>query len=193
MPRLIQVPTKLQVHPEISRRTQELCKAKRRAGSHSPPLVHELIDPLIGTSQYRVPILSPGWHSARSLVNLPGACTGGIRTMEGETGRQRVIIEGVEPEIDCGRFPVKRTVGERVRVEADAFTDGHDAVTVRLLWRPESQEKWREAAMEPLGNDRWRAEFTPKEQGRWVYTVTAWVDRFKTWRRDLKKRVDAGQ
>jgi starch synthase (maltosyl-transferring) len=113
--------------------------------------------------------------------------------MQGETGRQRVIIEGVEPEVDCGRFPVKRTVGERVRVEADAFTDGHDAVTVRLLWRPESQEKWREAAMEPLGNDRWRAEFTPKEQGRWLYTVTAWVDRFKTWRRDLKKRVDAGQ
>ncbi|HSK75290.1 MAG TPA: alpha-1,4-glucan--maltose-1-phosphate maltosyltransferase [Thermoanaerobaculia bacterium] len=110
-----------------------------------------------------------------------------------ETGRQRVIIEGVEPEVDCGRFPIKRTVGERVRVEADAFTDGHDAITVRLLWRPESQEKWREAAMEPLGNDRWRAEFTPAEQGRWLYTVTAWVDRFKTWRRDLKKRVDAGQ
>src|SRR5690349_23898014 len=113
--------------------------------------------------------------------------------MQDETGRQRVIIEGVEPEIDGGRFPIKRTVGERVRVEADAFTDGHDAITVRLLWRPESGAEWHEAAMEPLGNDRFRAEFTPKEQGRWVYTVTAWVDRFKTWRRDLQKRVDAGQ
>ncbi|HYO12332.1 MAG TPA: alpha-1,4-glucan--maltose-1-phosphate maltosyltransferase [Thermoanaerobaculia bacterium] len=113
--------------------------------------------------------------------------------MQGESGRQRVIIEGVEPEIDCGRFPIKRTVGEKVVVEADAFTDGHDAITVLLLWRPESQTEWHEAAMEPLGNDRWRAEFTVTEQGLWLYRVTAWVDRFKTWRRDLQKRVDAGQ
>jgi starch synthase (maltosyl-transferring) len=113
--------------------------------------------------------------------------------MRGESGRQRVVIEGVEPQIDCGRFPIKRTVGETVVVEADAFTDGHDAITVLLLWRPESQAEWHEAAMEPLGNDRWRAEFTPTEQGRWLYTVTAWVDRFKTWRRDLQKRVDAVQ
>jgi starch synthase (maltosyl-transferring) len=113
--------------------------------------------------------------------------------MPGDAGRQRVVIEGVEPEIDCGRFPIKRTVGERVVVEADAFTDGHDALACRLLWRPESRSRWNEAAMEALPNDRWRAEFTPTEQGRWLYSVTAWVDRFKTWRRDLKKRVEAGQ
>ncbi|HKI00371.1 MAG TPA: alpha-1,4-glucan--maltose-1-phosphate maltosyltransferase [Thermoanaerobaculia bacterium] len=110
-----------------------------------------------------------------------------------EAGKQRVVIEGVEPEIDCGRFPVKRTVGEPVVVEADAFTDGHDALTCRLLWRAESQAEWRETAMEALPNDRWRAELTPTAQGRWLYTVTGWVDPFKTWRRDLKKRVDAGQ
>ena len=118
--------------------------------------------------------------------------------MPGTAGRQRVVVEGVEPEIDCGRFPIKRTVGERVVVEADAFTDGHDALTCRLLWRqesqaPESRIDWHETAMEELPNDRWRAEFTPTEQGRWLYTVTGWVDRFKTWRRDLKKRVAAGQ
>ena len=113
--------------------------------------------------------------------------------MPGDAGRQRVIIEGVEPEIDCGRFPIKRTVGERVVVEADAFTDGHDALTCRLLWRPESQAKWNETAMEALPNDRWRAELIPTEQGRWLYSVAGWVDRFKTWRRDLKKRVEAGQ
>jgi starch synthase (maltosyl-transferring) len=118
--------------------------------------------------------------------------------MPGEAGKQRVVIEAVEPEVDCGRFPIKRTAGERVVVEADAFTDGHDALTCRLLWRPESQApesqvNWRETAMEELPNDRWRAEFTPTEQGRWLYTVTGWVDRFKTWRRDLKKRVAAGQ
>src|SRR3712207_2434512 len=117
--------------------------------------------------------------------------------MKDETGRQRVIIEGVEPEIDCGRFPIKRTVGEKVVVEADAFTDGHDAISCLLLHRPASKTrtagKWTEVPMEALVNDRWRAEFTVTQMGRWIYTVTAWVDRFKTWRRDLKKRVDAGQ
>lgn len=91
--------------------------------------------------------------------------------MPGDAGRQRVVIEGVEPEIDCGRFPIKRTVGERVVVEADAFADGQDALACRLFWRPESQAKWNEAPMEALPGDRWRAEFTPTEQGRWVYTV----------------------
>ena len=60
--------------------------------------------------------------------------------MLNEEGRRRVVIEGVEPEIDCGRFPVKRVVGEKVVVEADAFTDGHDAITCRMLWRTEDQE-----------------------------------------------------
>ncbi|HEX6902410.1 MAG TPA: maltotransferase domain-containing protein [Thermoanaerobaculia bacterium] len=113
--------------------------------------------------------------------------------MLNEEGRRRVVIEGVEPEIDCGRFPVKRVVGEPIVVEADVFTDGHDAVTCRLLWRPEGQEMWNETAMEPLGNDRWRAGFSASTQGRWLYSIAAWVDHFKTWRRDLRKRVDAGQ
>jgi starch synthase (maltosyl-transferring) len=112
---------------------------------------------------------------------------------EDEVGRRRVILEGVAPQIDCGRFPVKRVVGETVEVGVDAFTDGHDAITCRLLWRPESQPKWTEVPMAPLPNDRWQAEFTVSEPGRWLYAVTAWVDPFKTWRRDLKKRVEAGQ
>jgi starch synthase (maltosyl-transferring) len=113
--------------------------------------------------------------------------------MRDEAGRRRVVIDKVRPEIDCGRFPIKRVVGERVEVEADAFTDGHDALTCRLLWRPESQPKWNEVEMEALPNDLWRAGFTVSEQGRWLYSVVGWVDPFKTWRRDLKKRVEAGQ
>lgn len=108
-------------------------------------------------------------------------------------GRRRVVIEGVEPEIDAGAFPAKRSVGEEVTVEADAFTDGHDAVACVLKHRTERQRRWREIRMEPLGNDRWRGTFRVEELGRHLYTVEAWVDRFETWRRDLRKRVDAGQ
>ena len=112
---------------------------------------------------------------------------------DGEAARRRVILEGVTPQIDGGRFPVKRVVGETVEVGVDAFTDGHDAIVCRLLWRPELQPRWTEVPMAALPNDRWQAEFTVTEPGRWLYAVTAWVDPFKTWRRDLKKRVAAGQ
>jgi starch synthase (maltosyl-transferring) len=110
-----------------------------------------------------------------------------------EDGRTRVVVEGVEPEIDCGRYPIKRTVGEKVVVEADVFTDGHDSISCALLWRSASERDWREMEMEPLGNDRWRAAFQVTELGPWLYTVVGWVDHFKTWRKDFQKRVDAGQ
>jgi starch synthase (maltosyl-transferring) len=107
--------------------------------------------------------------------------------------RARVLIENVQPEVDGGRFAVKRTVGDTVLVEADAFADGHDELTCRLFYRLETESKWQETPMRLLGNDRWRGEFTVNEMKPYVYKVEAWVDRFGTWRRDLEKRYDAGQ
>jgi starch synthase (maltosyl-transferring) len=103
------------------------------------------------------------------------------------------VIEGVAPEIDGGRFPIKRRVGERVVVEADVFTDGHDAISCVLLYRRDADSDWTEVAMAPLVNDRWRGAFTVTQLGRCRYTLHAWVDRFRTWSRDLAKRVEAGQ
>jgi len=110
-----------------------------------------------------------------------------------EALRRRVVIEGVSPEIDCGRFPVKRVVAESLVVEADVFTDGHDALAVVLLHRREDEAEWAETLMTPLGNDRWRAAFQVDALGRWGYTIEGWIDRFGSWRRDLEKRVAAGQ
>jgi starch synthase (maltosyl-transferring) len=107
--------------------------------------------------------------------------------------RARVVIEGITPQVDCGRFPVKRTVGESVVVEADVFTDGHDAVYCQLLYRHHSSHEWHVVPMEPLPNDRWRARFIPQTLGRYLFTVRAWVDHLETWRRDLLKRYEARQ
>ncbi len=104
--------------------------------------------------------------------------------------RRRVIIEAVRPEVDCGRFPIKRVIGERVTVEADAFTDGHDRVVCRLHYRKGGASRWRETEMEPLGNDRWRAEFGVEELGRYEYGVAAWVDRFLSWRHEFERREE---
>lgn len=108
-------------------------------------------------------------------------------------GRKRIIIERVKPEIDCGRYAVKRTVGENVTVEADIFSDGHDAVSARLLYRRTEESSWKEVPMQHVENDRWRGEFAVEEIGVYHYTVLGWVDRFRTWQKDLKKKFDAGQ
>ena len=106
-------------------------------------------------------------------------------------GRKRVVIEGVTPEIDGGMFPIKRSRGEPVAVEADVFVDGHDVISCALLFRREQETEWREAPMAALVNDRWRGMFVAAEVGRYVYTLVAWVDRFKSWRRDLEKKAEA--
>jgi starch synthase (maltosyl-transferring) len=113
--------------------------------------------------------------------------------MNAGDGRRRVVIEGVKPEIDAGRYPIKRVVGEKVIIEADVFTDGHDLVSAVLLYRRDSEETWDETPMTALVNDRWRAEFTVSEVGRYRYTIRGWVDHFLSWRRDLAKRLKAGQ
>ena len=103
-------------------------------------------------------------------------------------GSHRAVIESVTPEIDGGRFPIKRTVGESVVVEVDVFGDGHDVVDCRLLHRLVGDSDWTESPLIPVVNDRWRGAFDLHRVGRAEYTVVAWVDRYLSWLRDLKKR-----
>src|SRR5690242_5805618 len=93
----------------------------------------------------------------------------------------RVIIEGVEPEIDDGRFPIKRTVGEEVVVRADIYADGHDVLAAVLRYRHAADEAWKEAPLEPGVNDRWTGRFSVTALGVYEYTLQAWVDRFASW------------
>ena len=106
-------------------------------------------------------------------------------------GRRRVLIENVQPEIDSGRFPIKRIIGQIIEVQADAYTDSHDALVCVLRYRHASEKAWREVAMTPLGNDRWQASFPLTELGLYVYTLTAWADHFLSWRHDFARRNDA--
>jgi starch synthase (maltosyl-transferring) len=110
-----------------------------------------------------------------------------------EDGRRRVVIAQVEPEIDGGRYPIKRTTGEQVVVKAAAFADGHDLVRAVLRYRHEAENEWREIVMEPQGNDRWLGSFNVMQLGRYYYSLAAWVDRYDTWCRDMRKRIDADQ
>jgi starch synthase (maltosyl-transferring) len=113
--------------------------------------------------------------------------------MDQEEGRMRVVIEGVAPEIDCGRFPIKRVVGEEVVVQADIFADGDDALRSELLHRKEEDKEWSESPMVFVVNDRWRGEFTVTELKPYAYTIQAWIDPFETWRQRILKKLEAEQ
>ncbi|MBF0288024.1 MAG: alpha-1,4-glucan--maltose-1-phosphate maltosyltransferase [SAR324 cluster bacterium] len=103
-----------------------------------------------------------------------------------------VTVENVTPEIDQGKYPVKRVVGDFFEVEADIFTHGHDIIQALVLYRKKGEQKWLEARMEPLVNDRWRGAFRLEENAMYQYTVLAWRDEFLSWAQDLRKKHDAG-
>jgi starch synthase (maltosyl-transferring) len=106
---------------------------------------------------------------------------------------QRVVIENVTPEIDGGRHPIKRTVGESVVVSARIFADGHDVLAARLRYRKKGARQWIDVPMSPQGNDWWQASFAVTANARFEYSVEGWIDRFASWRADLAKRVEVGQ
>ncbi len=110
-----------------------------------------------------------------------------------DDGRKRVVIDSVRPQIDAGRFAIKRALGETVTVRADVFTDGHDRIQVELLYRGPHQDSWTVQPMTHRVNDEWVASFTVSALGDYLYTVRAWVDRFATWQADLARRVETGQ
>ncbi len=105
----------------------------------------------------------------------------------------RLAIDHVEPEVDCGRFPIKRVVGDEVRVLANIYSDGHDLLGAVLRFRQSSETDWTEVLMTSLGNDRWSGSFQVQTMGRYVYTIQAWIDHFSSWWRDFGKKVQAGQ
>ena len=106
---------------------------------------------------------------------------------------RRVVIEGVEPQVDGGRFPIKRTIGEKVQVRADIYADGHDVLCAALLYRRAGESAWIEKEMRLVENDRWQGEFKVEKLGRYAYTVVAWVDGWGSWSADLLKKAEAGQ
>ncbi|HEV2100076.1 MAG TPA: alpha-1,4-glucan--maltose-1-phosphate maltosyltransferase, partial [Stellaceae bacterium] len=104
----------------------------------------------------------------------------------------RIAIEEVYPQLDGGRYPVKRLVGDTFEVWADLFRDGHDKLRAVIKYRREDGP-WRETPLEFYDNDRWVARFRLDRVGLWHYTIEAWTDRFESWREEFEKKRAAGQ
>lgn len=106
-------------------------------------------------------------------------------------GKARVIIENIQPQVDNGMYPAKRTVGERVTVTASIFGDGHDHIRARVLYKKKEATQWISQEMLQLGNDEWMSSFPVNETGRYVFTLQAWIDHFETWYDGIKKKIAA--
>jgi starch synthase (maltosyl-transferring) len=111
----------------------------------------------------------------------------------------RVVIENFGPSVDRGAYPIKRVPGEPIEITADVFGDGHDVIRAVVRYRdldPARRARktaWHEAPLEALPNDAWTYTVPVEHEGWIEYQIEGWVDRFATWRRDLKKKADARQ
>ncbi|HYH57578.1 MAG TPA: alpha-1,4-glucan--maltose-1-phosphate maltosyltransferase [Anseongella sp.] len=108
-------------------------------------------------------------------------------------GRKRVVITGVSPQIEEGRYAAKAVIDELILLSADIFCDGHDEIGAGILVKPAGGRKWREIPMQPLGNDRWEAVLKPERTGVYQFQVQGWIDHFGTWQKKLLKKHEAGQ
>lgn len=104
-----------------------------------------------------------------------------------------IVIQNVDPELDGGRWAVKREVGDQLEVSADIFKDGHDKLTAIVLYRRRDEKDWHEAPMVCVnsGIDRWQGRVPLSENTTYLYTVEAWADVFESWRDEVRKKLAA--
>ncbi len=105
----------------------------------------------------------------------------------------RIQILNVQPEVDCGRFPVKACLGDTVHIGATIFRDGYDKLCAIVRFRPSGARRWREVALEATGNDRFETTVTPDALGPWEFRIQAWVDPYASWLDEHDRKVAAGQ
>jgi len=108
---------------------------------------------------------------------------------------QRVVIEHVSPTVDCGAFPIKRCIGERVSVMANIHLDGTDHIAAILNSRLLSHPHWDKTFFTIIdpGKDLWQATLNLESIGTYEFFIEAWVDAFSTWRYKLGRKSNAGQ
>jgi starch synthase (maltosyl-transferring) len=115
------------------------------------------------------------------------------KTITNLPARSRAIIENVHPEVDNGRFFIKRAIGEKLRVECDLFGDGHDVVYGHLLFRKQGDKSWEETPLFFISNDRWFGEFELTETGIFEYTIEGWMDHSLNWQHEIERKIGGGQ
>jgi len=107
--------------------------------------------------------------------------------------QERVIIESIVPQLEGGRYDIKRVVGETVQIGATIIGDGHDIVQASLQYKHGKSRKWQESRMSASHNDYWSASFEVEKLGSYSYRVVGWIDDALNWQDGLKRKVEDDQ
>lgn len=107
--------------------------------------------------------------------------------------QQRVVIDRVTPQINGGAYYIKRVVGQLIHVSADVLADGHDVLAVSILYKHQSDRRWKEVRMHPGHNDEWFGSFKVEKQGYYAYKIEGWVDYALNWQHGISRKIEDGQ
>lgn len=107
--------------------------------------------------------------------------------------RNRCIVGQVTPELEYGKYRIKRIPGQQVRVSATIFTDGDDALKAVLSFRHDADSDWSETPMVTHSQDVYEAEFTVEKTGTYQYRIIAWPDELLSWYQLILKKHQLGQ
>ena len=160
---------------------------RRSAGIEAKVAGRLMVEPL----EVRVLRWSPPTVPGEGAPSEPGA-DAAARPEQPWRPELRIAIEDVYPEIEGGRHPIKRVLGDELKVEADILCDGHDQLRAVIKFCREGQQ-WREAPLVLFDNDRWAGHICLDQLGLWRYTIEAWTDQFESWRDECAKKLQAGQ
>lgn len=107
--------------------------------------------------------------------------------------QQRVVIDYVAPQINCGQFYIKRVISEIIDVQAHILVDGHDVIAASVRYKHEKEKIWKETRMQLVINDEWSASFQVSKQGFYDYKVQGWVDYALNWQHGIVRKIDDNQ
>ena len=107
--------------------------------------------------------------------------------------QSRIVLDYVSPQINNGEFFIKRVVNEIVNIKAHVLVDGHDVISVSVLYKHEKEKNWREARLHHTVNDEWQGSFVVEKQGFYTYKVEGWVDYALNWQHGIERKIDDGQ
>jgi starch synthase (maltosyl-transferring) len=106
--------------------------------------------------------------------------------------RARVVINEVSPCVEAGRFPAKATVDQPVTIAARIFTDGHNRLAARVLWKEAAESHWHTYPMHLVGNFLWEVAVVPRKMARHHFRIEAWLDPWQNFRHELQQKFQAG-
>ncbi len=106
-----------------------------------------------------------------------------------------IVIQNVRPQVDDGRYPIKREAGDTLEITAEIFREGHDQLKAVILYRRVDESEWHEAPMTQVnfGLAEWRGSIGLYDNARYIYTIEAWTDVYESWCIGVEKKLAAGQ